>query len=226
MLDSTGSTSTAVPATSTPRPTAVGGWRTLAGRIGSKVVLCTLYVTFAYAHLVDLSENGFRLSLALLVAFESVMVVMVFLRRDSSDTDLGPLAVLAGLLGSFAVLGLRPAGDGVDHLLGQAVQVVGVLLQLAASFSLGRSFGLVPANRGIKTGGMYRVVRHPFYFAYLVTHVGYVLNNPSLRNLAVMVVGTGFQVIRIRYEERLLLRDTDYRSYADGVRWHLVPGIW
>jgi len=197
-----------------------------ARRLGSKVALCTLYLLFAYAHVVDLQTNGFRLSLALLGAFESVMVGLVFLRRGSVDVDLGPLAVAAGLIGSFAVLGFRPAGGAEDALLGQSIQVGGVLLQLAASFSLGRSFGLVPANRGIKSSGMYRVVRHPFYLAYLVTQTGYLLNNPSGRNLAVLAVGTAFQAVRIRYEERLLLRDEDYRAYASGVRWHLVPGIW
>lgn len=197
-----------------------------ARRLGSKVVLCTLYIVFAYAHFVDLTENGFRLSLALLVAFESVMVALVFFRRDSVDVDLGPVAVAAGLIGSFAVLGFRPAGGVDDGLIGQAIQVLGVALQLAASFSLGRSFGLVPANRGIKSGGMYRIVRHPFYLAYLVTQTGYVLNNPSTRNLAVLVIGTAFQAVRIRFEERLLLEDQAYRTYANGVRWHLVPGVW
>lgn len=197
-----------------------------ARRLGSKVALCTLYVVFAYAHLVDLADNGFRLSLALLVVFESVMVVLVFFRRDTSDVDLSAFAVFAGMVGSFAVLGFRPAGDGEDLLVGQLIQIAGAVLQLGASFSLGRSFGLVPANRGIKTIGMYKVVRHPFYMAYLFTQLGYIVNNPSARNIAVMAVGTGFQVLRIGYEERLLLRDREYGTYANQVRWHLLPGIW
>jgi protein-S-isoprenylcysteine O-methyltransferase Ste14 len=199
---------------------------TLLRRLGSKVVLCTLYLVFAYYHLVDLVENGFRLSVALLVVFESVMVVLVLFRRDSSDVDLGPFAVFAGLVGSFAVLGFRPVEGAEDQLLGQAIQVIGVLLQLAAAVSLGRSFGVLPANRGIKSRGMYRVVRHPFYFSYLVTQAGYIMNNPSLRNFSAMAIGTGFQVLRIHYEERLLLRDETYRRYTEGVQWHLVPGVW
>ncbi|MGI9597614.1 MAG: methyltransferase family protein [Acidimicrobiales bacterium] len=197
-----------------------------ARRLTSKVALCTLYVVFAYAHLIDLVENGFRLSVALLVAFESVMVVLVFFRRDTSDVDLSTFAVFAGLVGSFAVLGFRPTGDGEDVLVGQVIQIAGALLQLGASFSLGRSFGLVPANRGIKTVGMYKIVRHPFYMAYLFTQAGYIVNNPSARNIMVMAIGTGFQVLRIRYEERLLLRDSEYGDYVDQVRWHLLPGVW
>ncbi len=200
--------------------------KAVARRLMSKVALCVVYVVFAYAHLLAIRQDGFRLSIALLMVFESVMVVMVFFRRDSSDVDMSAFAVFAGLMGSFAVLGFRPVGAGEDLLAGQAVQIAGALLQIGASLSLGRSFGVVPANRGVKTVGMYGLVRHPFYMAYLVTQAGYIINNPSLRNMAVMAVGTGFQVIRIRYEERLLLRDSEYRAYAGTVRWHLVPGLW
>jgi protein-S-isoprenylcysteine O-methyltransferase Ste14 len=196
------------------------------GRLASKLGLCTLYLLFAYAHLVSLSSDGFRLSLGLLALFESAMVALVFLRRDSSDVDLSALAVLAGLIGSFAALGFRPVAGGHDLVIGEAVQVVGVTLQLGASLSLGRSFGLVPANRGVKTGGLYRIVRHPFYFAYLVNQAGYLASNLSVGNGAVLGVGVGFQVLRIRYEERLLSADSGYREYAAGVRWHLVPGVW
>lgn len=195
-------------------------------RVLSKLGLCTLYLLFAYSHLVAIQQEGFRLSLLLLVAFETTMVGLVFVRRDSTDVDFTAVAVTAGLIGSFAALGFRPTGDGHDLVIGQIVQVAGVLLQLGASYSLGRSFGLVPANRGIKTGGLYRVVRHPFYFSYLVTQTGYIINNPSARNLAVLAVGVGFQAIRIRYEERLLSRDVHYASYARSVRWRLVPGVW
>lgn len=196
------------------------------GRIVSKLALCTMYVLFAYAHLIALREDGFRLSVALLVVFETVMVGLVFCRRDSTEVDLTATAVIAGLIGSFAALGLRPTGDHDDLLVGQAIQVVGVLFQLGASLSLGRSFGLVPANRGIKTGGMYRLVRHPLYFSYLITAAGYIISNPSWRNVAVLAIGVGFQVVRIRYEERLLSRDSEYARYATTVRWHLVPGVW
>ncbi len=196
------------------------------GRMASKFGLCLVYVLFAYAHIVALRDDGFRLSVALLVVFETVMIAMIFFRRDSTEVDFSLLAVAAGLIGSFAALGFRPAGDGQDVLIGQMLQVIGVVFQLGAAFSLGRSFGLVPANRGIKTGGLYRFVRHPFYFSYIVTEIGYIISNPSSRNVFVLMFGVAFQVIRIRYEERLLLRSTEYSAYASTVRWHLVPGVW
>lgn len=196
------------------------------GPLLSRLGLCTLYVIFAYSHLVAMQQDGFRLSLLLLVVFETTMVGLVFVRRDSTKVDFTTTAVVAGLVGSFAALGFRPTGGGEDLIVGQAVQLVGIVFQLGASVSLGRSFGLVPANRGIKTGGLYRLVRHPFYFSYLVTQTGYIINNPSTRNVVVLAIGLGFQVVRIRYEERLLMGDADYVAYARSVKWHLVPRVW
>lgn len=195
-------------------------------RIVSKAALCSLYVLFAFAHVNALIDEGFRLSLALIVVFETLMVGLVFFRRDTTEVDVSALAVVAGMVGSFAVLGFRPVGEANDLLIGQVIQLVGVVLQLGSSFSIGRSFGFLPANRGISTGGLYRLVRHPFYFSYLVTQTGYLLSNLSVWNAAIIAVGLCFQVLRIRYEERLLSRDEDYRAYTDTVRWHLVPGVW
>lgn len=192
----------------------------------SKAALTSVYVLFAAAHISALNEDGFRLSLVLLVAFETVMIGMVLTRRASDDVDKSAMAILAGLAGSFFVLGFRPAGSGEDVLIGQVIQVAGLLLQIGASLSLRRSFGLVAANRGIKTGGLYRIVRHPFYFSYLIADIGYIINNPSTMNVFVCIFGTGFQVVRISYEERLLSNDAEYSAYVSTVRWRLFPGVW
>ena len=192
----------------------------------SRAALCLFYFLFAYAHLVALVEGGFRLSLALLVVFETIMIVLVFVRRDHSAVDLRPVVVAAGMIGTFAPLLFRPGAAEGELVVGQAIQLVGIMLQFGAAYSLGRSFGIVPANRGIQTGGMFQIVRHPFYLAYLVGQIGYLLSNLTTRNIGILVVTVGFQVIRIRYEERLLSKDPDYRAYAAGVRWHLMPGIW
>jgi protein-S-isoprenylcysteine O-methyltransferase Ste14 len=47
---------------------------------------------------------------------------------------------------------------------------------------LGRSFGLLPAQRGLVVVGPYRFVRHPIYFGYLIGHIGFLLVNFSWRN--------------------------------------------
>ena len=43
---------------------------------------------------------------------------------------------------------------------------------MAAKFSLARSFGLAPANRGVKSRGAYAFLRHPMYLGYVVEWIG------------------------------------------------------
>ena len=52
-----------------------------------------------------------------------------------------------------------------------ALSAVGLCLVIAGKLALGRSFGLVPANRGVVASGPYLLVRHPIYSGYLITHV-------------------------------------------------------
>jgi protein-S-isoprenylcysteine O-methyltransferase Ste14 len=69
-------------------------------------------------------------------------------------------------------------------------------------------------------------VRHPIYTAYLVTMIGYVLENPSLWNIGVVSAVTGLQLVRIEEEERCLRVDDEYRAYSSRVRYRLVPYVF
>jgi protein-S-isoprenylcysteine O-methyltransferase Ste14 len=106
------------------------------------------------------------------------------------------------------------------------LQVIGFGIQIMALLSLNRSIGLLPAHRGVKTGGLYGFVRHPLYTAYVITFVGYLMNNQSLYNAAVVLAGTAFLVARIYCEEALLFKYSDYTRYASRTRWRLIPAIW
>ncbi len=67
---------------------------------------------------------------------------------------------------------------------------------------------------------------HPLYLAYTIDIIGFVINNPSAHNIAVMAVGSGFQVLRIYYEEAVLLQYSDYARYAVHTKWRLIPLVW
>ena len=106
------------------------------------------------------------------------------------------------------------------------IQLCGVMLALAALAGLGRSFALVAADRGLKTEGLYRLVRHPVYASYLVAYLGYAAENPSARNLALLAAATAAQLVRIREEERVLGSETAYSAYCTRVRYRLVPYVY
>ena len=104
--------------------------------------------------------------------------------------------------------------------------LAGFAAQIAAKLTLRRSFGIVAANRRIKVGGPYRIIRHPMYAGYLLTHVGFLLFNPSLWNSRIYLIGFGFQLVRILAEERVLFQDTAYRVFAAQTRYRLLRGVF
>jgi protein-S-isoprenylcysteine O-methyltransferase Ste14 len=110
--------------------------------------------------------------------------------------------------------------------VGVFLEVVGSALVLGAFLSLNKSFGLGPENRGIKTGGAYRLVRHPMYAGYMLAELGFFLDNFSFYNLFILAVSILFLLLRLRAEERFLQKDPSYKKYALSVRWRLVPLIF
>jgi protein-S-isoprenylcysteine O-methyltransferase Ste14 len=195
------------------------------GAVLSNLLLATLFISFAYAHLQRFLAQP-RLSLLLIIAVEGLVAVMLVIRRDPENTQHGWKTWVATSIGTFAPMLMRPSDASTDLLVGQILQTVAFGLQIGAVLSLNRSFGLLPAHRGVKSDGLYRWVRHPLYSTYLMAHVGYLASNISWANVLVVVTATTFQVVRILQEEHLLLQYPDYARYSGTTRWRLVPAIW
>jgi protein-S-isoprenylcysteine O-methyltransferase Ste14 len=106
------------------------------------------------------------------------------------------------------------------------LSTAGLLVVIAGKLTLGRSFGIVPANRGVVIAGPYTLVRHPIYAGYLISHVAFWLAYPTAWNIAVLVVTDAALVLRALCEERVLAADQTYQTYCRRVAWHLVPGLF
>lgn len=99
--------------------------------------------------------------------------------------------------GTFLFMLVDEGGTPMLGALGAVLMLLGLVIHCSAKLSLRRSFGLVAANRGIKVGGAYRIVRHPMYAGYILAHIGFLLTSPTLWNLAVYVSGWALLVARI-----------------------------
>ncbi len=174
---------------------------------------------------VELSDNPLA---PLLLISETTVMVFVLLRRPTEAISIKPGDWLLAVTATGVPMLISPGAQALPGMAVAAVFLVisGNLFQFAAKLSLRRSFGIAPANRGIKIGGPYRLVRHPMYAGYLVAHIGILLMMPSLFNLAVYVVSWTAQIFRLLAEERLLMEDPDYRAFAEKIRWRLIPGLF
>src|SRR5438093_6767341 len=157
--------------------------------LGSGGVGAVFWLLFAYANIHSSIESHRVIGAGLGIL--GIWAAVLFLIRRPPRTVSRNLPVWAvAYFGTFGASLLRPGGahDGGGDTLGLVVQGIGVFLGAFGYLALGRSFGLVPADRGLVTSGIYRVVRHPLYASYLVAELGYLIQSPRLRNVAVLVV--------------------------------------
>jgi protein-S-isoprenylcysteine O-methyltransferase Ste14 len=200
--------------------------RPVATRIATSAPVAILWLFFAVANFENWRATHRPIGLGA-TALELLVATLFIVRRTPWIVSRSPRAWAAAAIGTFGMLAARPAYHPVGglELLYGVLQGVGAVLAATAVISLGRSFGIVAANRGIRTGGPYRFVRHPLYSAYILTETGYLLENPSLRNWCLFAVVMAFQAVRIVEEERTLAEDPAYREYRERVRSRILPYV-
>jgi len=146
-----------------------------------------------------------------------------------------PNAAMVNLRSILAVAGMtlvpaqiRPTVASVGILASCAVilELFGVVLSQVGRLYMGRSFGLLPANRGVITTGPFRLVRHPIYLGWFILTVGYVMAYPNVLNALAVICTLPFMMWRIDLEEKLLCEDPSYRAYAERVRYRLIPWLF
>jgi len=164
----------------------------------------------------------------LLVIAEAIPFVLILLRPPSETLSRHFTDWVLGVGGVTLPLLVRPAAIAplISPNFCFAVMVLGTFVQLAAKIALGRSFGVIAANRGVVTQGPYRFIRHPMYMGYTITHIGFLLSNPSLVTVLLYVTTFAVQVLRLMQEERVLMRDAAYRAFAERVRFRILPGVF
>ena len=97
---------------------------------------------------------------------------------------------------------------------------------VSATVSLGTKCSNL-TNRGIVTGGAYAIVRHP---AYICKNLfWWIVLIPAIPHTPFAVLGMIFWTVvyffRAITEERHLMKDPEYQSYCQQVKWRFVPGL-
>jgi protein-S-isoprenylcysteine O-methyltransferase Ste14 len=193
----------------------------------ARIIIVVLFSFMAMRIGADFLQTG-RLTGLLLLASETLVVIMTVFRRPSTVVD---RSLRARVITTLSLLGpplVRPGTVAAlaPETMTVALGAAGLLVVIAGKISLGRSFGLIPANRGIVSTGIYRLVRHPIYLGYLITHAGFVLANPTMWNILAITAADLALMVRAVCEEQTLTLDSAYRDYQTRVRWRVVPGVF
>jgi protein-S-isoprenylcysteine O-methyltransferase Ste14 len=201
------------------------GWEI--GDLASRVLVGALFLALAIRIGTNSLQTG-RVTGLLLLASEGLVVVLMIIRRPSGDVDRSWMARLITTLSMVGPPLVRPLPTpaGSEDVATAIVSALGLGFVVLSKLTLGRSFGLVPANRGIVSSGPYRFVRHPIYLGYLMNDAGFLLAHLTVWNLVVLLTAIAAQIVRILYEETMLAHDASYAAYRQRVRWRVLPHVF
>ncbi len=112
--------------------------------------------------------------------------------------------------------------------VGLVIIFFGILLRLAAVVSLGRFFTVdvtIRADHKLKKDGLYKIFRHPSYFASLLSFMGFGISTNNWLSLLIILVATiAVFRLRIRIEEKTLITQfgQEYLDYKKST-WGMIP---
>ncbi|HJR60688.1 MAG TPA: isoprenylcysteine carboxylmethyltransferase family protein [Vicinamibacterales bacterium] len=148
--------------------------------------------------------------------------------------------LVASLLFAVVCWAWRPV-DGLAWSLpgswrwaGYAAQAAGVVLTIVGARTLDvldlagvrQATNAVAGPVRLKSDGLYGLVRHPLYFAWMLVVFG--APEMSMTRLTFALVSTLYLALAIPFEERGLIETfgPDYASYRKKVRWRMIPGVY
>jgi len=191
------------------------------------LVITLLWSKFVLMALQNWLDNGSPILLGILI-HNTLLLVLFLTRRRSTATSHRLWDWLIPILTLVSAMMLRPhlSVSNLMILFSGIIQCVGLLLIIFSVLSLGRSFGIVPANRKVRLSGAYKIVRHPLYASEMIFYFGFLIGNLTVQNSVFIVLILMGQLFRSVAEENLLSEDPLYRSYIKHVSYRFIPGLF
>jgi protein-S-isoprenylcysteine O-methyltransferase Ste14 len=184
-------------------------------------LVVTAWDWYKAGELWDVVELTFLGHMVILLALIVIRTRHVGIDRNYFHQAIAVVAFFSGL----AFVGPKTAEPALV-VSARAVALVALVLGILTQLNLGRSFGILIAQRKIKTRWLYGVIRHPMYFTDVLFKVGMLLKMPGWINLAVFLLSVACYVYRALLEEKFLSQSEEYREYMKRVKYRFIPGVF
>lgn len=191
----------------------------------SNLSLALCYFFFVKNNLVFLYSQ-FRFSVLMLAILYALVGVIALVRRPPQRISMSLEDICITIVGTYSPIMFIGVGNQEETIIFQAVGLVGLSIAILGVIALNASFGLLPADRGVVRGGIYRYIRHPIYAGYFISATAFLVQNISAWNLAFFALFFLGETMRLIREEKLLRMNPDYLEYMQKTRWRIVPYVW
>jgi protein-S-isoprenylcysteine O-methyltransferase Ste14 len=217
---------------SSPAPTRRDGqyWREL---LFSRLLPALFFSVFLARYLLTVWDSAhsirqpsdylFLVQQVLALAYFTMLVVLYSTRLPARGTDQRLAVIFIAFTGTFSAIGASFLPGGSRHeglaLPGDILATLGLVYAVWGLAYLRRSFSIVPEARRLVTGGPYAFSRHPVYLGEIVTAIGVNLPTFGLWSALAVLYFVLCEVLRMRWEERVLARafPDEYPAYAKRV---------
>jgi len=192
----------------------------------SNIVLALIFFRFAVIFAFDIVETH-RISSCIFLLYESIIIFLFLIRPIPKEISTSVYNWVIAIVGTASPLLFRPTVEVNDTMLLWMIQMFGVLVSFSGVLFLNKSFGIVPADRGIKTNGMYKYIRHPLYSGYIFTYGAFICQNTSNFNVFVLFLLFALTFLRMFAEEQFLSSaNEEYKEYLKKVKWRVIPYVF
>lgn len=173
--------------------------------------------------------NAFDFTELLWLIYNVTISLLFLIRVKPSVVSMNIIHWIVALTTSFSgFFFVRESSNNNPALLftADALILFAIFLGIAVAFILGRSYDFLPALRNVKTKLLYQIIRHPMYLSSIIIKLGYVLKNPSIRNVLLLAAIVILYDKRAKYEEDILSQSSLYADYTKKIRYRFIPGIY
>jgi protein-S-isoprenylcysteine O-methyltransferase Ste14 len=115
------------------------------------------------------------------------------------------------------------------EMIGLMVMNIGLIIMVIAMVQNAYASKILDINKGQKLidTGLYGHVRHPLYIGGILMVLGLPIALGSWISLIPAAIGAVFIIIRIRFEEKMLIKGIDgYIDYRTRVKYKIIPKIY
>ena len=194
-----------------------------------KTIAVLAVMPFVYEVIRIMMRGEMNMSRASIVIQFLIIIITMVLRTTPVRITPNPwfwlLAFVVTYYGLFVAVFAQKGTAIVPGVVSNSISILALVVAVYARLSLGRSIGLVPAQRDIITRGAYRFVRHPIYTGLILSYVGFSLRMFSPLNVTMSLLVIGLIVLKSFIEEGFLREVPEYANYLDRVRWRWFPGV-